>query len=103
MNNNNILYFYPEINAMLKNKIDIEDAIYHEKDIFLEKSKNGENDTLACKIIQVDLFDDFILKLHYLHRYLLIFSVKLTSFKPHNYFYKTLQLKYLTIILNSKT
>ena len=50
--NNNILYFYSEINVMLKNKLDIEDDIYHEKDIFLEKRKNGENDTLACKIIQ---------------------------------------------------
>ena len=39
MNNNNILYFYPEINAMLKNKIDIEDAIYQEKDIFWKKVK----------------------------------------------------------------
>ena len=39
MNNNNILYFYPEINAMLKNKIDIEDDIYQEKDIFWKKVK----------------------------------------------------------------
>ena len=65
VNNNYIPYFYPEINSMLKNNLDIEENIIknicYEEDIFLEKRKNGENDTLLCKIIQRDLIDEFII------------------------------------------
>ena len=50
---------------MLKNNLDIEENIIknicYEEDIFLEKRKIGENDTLLCKIIQRDLIDEFII------------------------------------------
>lgn len=69
ISNNYIPYFYPEINEMLKNNLDIKDevikSIYYEKDAFLEKRQAGENDTLLCKIIQKDLINDFIIYINH--------------------------------------